>query len=157
MAEKHVFLYGSRVNIPKNALKRVFENQLINFSFVSSLIKKRNRNLRLPYLRDRLKAKRGFSKKVRGCNISFWRNDFLQVNGYNEEIEGWGREDSEMILRMINQGVKGKRLKYGAIVYHLYHQLKSNEYVNANTQIQQKTIAENTTWCTKGIDQYLKM
>ena len=74
--------------------------------------------------------------------ISYWRKDFLAVNGYNEEIEGWGREDSEFIIRLLNNGVKGKRLKYAGILYHIYHKEKSREHVSANSKIQQKTIQE---------------
>ena len=33
---------------------------------------------------------------VRGCHMAFWRNDLVAVNGYNEDIEGLGREDSEL-------------------------------------------------------------
>ncbi|CAL67244.1 glycosyltransferase family 2 protein [Christiangramia forsetii] len=154
--EKQVFLYGSRVNIHKKGLEMVMRKELSRFSFFSSLIKKRTRNIHLPYLRNKYAAKSGFSKKVRGCNISYWRKDFLAVNGYNEEIEGWGREDSELIIRMLNSGVKGKRLKYGGILYHIYHKEKSRDHVSANSKIQQKTIEDKRTWCENGVDQYFE-
>jgi len=156
MMENQVFLYGSRVNIQEKALNTVLEKEPSSFSFFSPHIKKRTRNVRLPFLRNTFEAKPDFSSKVRGCNISYWRRDFLAVNGYNEEIEGWGREDSEFIIRLLNNGVNGKRLKYGGILYHIYHDIKSREHVAANSEIQQKTIQEKKKWCKKGVDQYIE-
>jgi hypothetical protein len=153
--EKGVFLYGSRVNIKKGSLSAIFENKIHQFSFLSRKIGKRTRNLRIPILRDRYKPSPLFSTKVRGCNISFWRKDFIEVNGYNEDIEGWGREDSELILRILNNGVQGKRLRYGGILYHIYHRQSSISNFEENDKIQQKTIQEKLVWCENGISKYL--
>jgi predicted glycosyltransferase involved in capsule biosynthesis len=111
--------------------------------------------LRIPLLRDRYKPSPLFSSKVRGCNISYWKKDFLEVNGYNEDMEGWGREDSEFILRTLNNGVQGKRLRYGGIVYHLYHPESSKSNLEDNDMIQQKTIQEKLVWCENGLEKYL--
>jgi glycosyltransferase involved in cell wall biosynthesis len=154
-AEEGVFLYGSRVNIKKEALSTIFENRIYHFSFLSGHIGKRTRNLRIPLLRDRYKPSPLFSSKVRGCNISYWKKDFLEVNGYNEDMEGWGREDSEFILRTLNNGVQGKRLRYGGIVYHLYHPESSKSNLEDNDMIQQKTIQEKLVWCENGLEKYL--
>lgn len=154
-AEEGVFLYGSRVNIKKAALSTIFENKIYQFPFLSMLIKKRTRNLRIPFLRDRYKSSPLFSTKVRGCNISYWKKDFLEVNGYNENMEGWGREDSELILRKLNNGVLGKRLRYGGILYHIYHFQASLSNFEENDKIQQKTIHENVVWCENGVSKYL--
>tara|TARA_R100001369_G_scaffold20091_1_gene36555 strand:+ start:29535 stop:30320 length:786 start_codon:yes stop_codon:yes gene_type:complete len=155
ISEEGMFLFGSRVNIKKNALSDIFKNDRFQFSFFSGDIGKRTRNLRIPLLRDRYKASPLFSSKVRGCNISYWRKDFLAVNGYNEEMEGWGREDSEFILRVLNKGVLGKRLRYGGIVYHLYHPESSKSNLIDNEKIQQKTNQEKLVWCENGVTKYL--
>ena len=34
--------------------------------------------------------------------MAFFREDFLSVNGFNEDFVGWGREDSEFGARLIN-------------------------------------------------------
>tara|TARA_R100000935_G_scaffold1421_2_gene4413 strand:- start:1967 stop:2752 length:786 start_codon:yes stop_codon:yes gene_type:complete len=153
--EEGVFLYGSRVNIKKEALSKIFENKICQFSFLSGLIRKRTRNLRIPFLRDSYKASPLFSPKVRGCNLSYWRKDFVEVNGYNEDMEGWGREDSEFILRILNHGIHGKRLRYGGIIYHLYHTESSKNNLEDNNRIQQKTIQEKLVWCENGVSKYL--
>ncbi len=154
-AEKGMFLFGSRVNIKKEALSDILKNGKFQFSFFSGDIGKRTRNLRIPVLRDNYKSSPLFSSKVRGCNISYWREDFIKVNGYNEAMEGWGREDSEFILRVLNKGIQGKRLRYGGIVYHLYHPESSKSNLEDNDKIQQKTIKEKLVWCEKGVSKYL--
>jgi len=156
MMQENVFLYGSRVNIPERALNTVLKQRVSQFSFYSPLIKKRTRNLRFPLLRNQYSAKEGFSNKVRGCNISYWKANMVAVNGYNEDMEGWGREDSELIIRMLNNGIQGKRLKFGGIVYHIYHPEKSKEHLAENSKIQQHAIDEKQVWCANGINKYLE-
>ncbi|WP_034920579.1 glycosyltransferase family 2 protein [Gillisia sp. CAL575] len=154
-AEEGVFLYGSRVNIRQNSLSTIFEKKIHHFPILSGHIKKRTRNLRIPVFRDLYKPSPLFSTKVRGCNISYWRKDFLEVNGYNEDIEGWGREDSELILRILNNKIHGKRLRYGGILYHIYHPQSSMQNFEENDKIQQKTIQEKLVWCENGVSKYL--
>src|SRR5207237_5501058 len=55
---------------------------------------------------------------VRGCNLGIWRNDLLRVNGYNEAFVGWGREDSELAVRLMNLGVRRRDVRGRAPCYH---------------------------------------
>lgn len=156
LAKENVFLFGSRVNIKPGEVQAVFEKEINSFSVFSKSIKNRTRNFRIPLLRDRYNEKNEFSPKTRGCNISFWKKDFIEVNGYNEQIEGWGREDSEMVLRMLNKGVAGKRLRYGGIVYHIFHKSESKSQLNENNKIELQTINEERKWCAEGVEKYLE-
>lgn len=155
-AKKGAYLFGSRVNIKPNAVAGVLKKEEGKFSVFSSKIKNKSRNLRIPLLRDLYKEQNKFSSKTRGCNISYWRKDFTDVNGYDETMEGWGREDSEFVLRMLNNGVKGKRLRYGGIVYHIHHAIKSKARLEENTVIEKETIRSQKTWCSSGVDKYLE-
>ena len=154
-AQENTYIYGSRVNIKPEAVPMVIKEKFAKFPMFSGAIKNRTRNLRIPVLQRIYKPNSIFSKKTRGCNISYWRSSFIGVNGYDETMEGWGREDSEFVLRLLNNGVKGKRLRYGGIVYHIYHPEKSRENLDRNNQIQKATINENKTWCKNGVAKYL--
>ncbi len=154
-AEKDTYLFGSRVNILEDFVSELFEKKQVRFGFLSKGIKNRTRNLHLPLLMGRYKPKNELSSKLRGCNLSFWRSDFLAVNGYNEDMTGWGREDSELVVRILNKGVLGKRIRYGGIIYHIWHTSASKRNFNVNDAIQQESIQLKRTWCEKGIDQYL--
>lgn len=155
-AKNRIFLFGSRVNIKPSAVEKVLQKESAKFSILSGEIKNKSRNIRIPVFQKLYKPSSEFSGKTRGCNLSYWRSDFIAVNGYDETMEGWGREDSEFVIRLLNTGVKGKRLRYGGIVYHIHHVEKSREYLKRNTEIQERTIRENKKWCEAGINKYLK-
>lgn len=155
-AKKGVYLYGSRVNVLPDFVADVFANKKIKFNLFSNEIKNKTRSLHIPFLSKLYKPHEGLSKKFRGCNVSFWREDFLAINGYNEDYEGWGREDSDLVIRMGNKGIKAKRLRYSAIIYHIHHQSNSKDNFELNDKMQLETIAQKTVRITNGIDQYLK-
>jgi glycosyltransferase involved in cell wall biosynthesis len=155
LAEKNAFLYGSRVNIQKDYLETLFKKKKIHFNFFSKGIKKRGRTLHIPLLANRYKKEDRRSSKLRGCNMSFWRSDFIKINGFNEALVGWGIDDSEMIQRLINIGVQGKRLKFKGIVFHIYHKEQNKSQYHINQLIEKETTDNNITYINKGIDQYL--
>ncbi|WP_417351853.1 glycosyltransferase family 2 protein [Flavobacterium alkalisoli] len=154
-AERNMYLYGARVNILEDAVKEVLENKITSFSFFSKLIKNKTRSLHIPFLAGMYKPHKEYSDKFRGCNVSYWKSDFIAVNGYNESFEGWGREDSDLIIRMGNNGVIAKRLRYAGIVFHIHHKINSRDNFEANDRIQQETIEKKIIRCEQGVDQYL--
>lgn len=154
-SEKGFYLYGSRVNIKKEFLDKLFQNQKLEFHFFSEGIQKRGRTIRVPFLAKQIKPVEERSRKLRGCNMSFWREDFLKVNGFNENLVGWGIDDSEMIQRLHNIGIKGKRLKFAGIAYHIYHKEQSKSHIDINREIEKQTTEEKLVYAEKGIDQFL--
>ena len=104
-AKRGFYLFGSRVNIQKSILEKIFKDKTTYFHFLSKGIKKRGRTLRIPFLMKFAKTYTLRSSKLRGCNMSFWKEDFIKVNGFNEGLVGWGVDDSELIQRMHNLGI----------------------------------------------------
>lgn len=155
LCEPNVFIYGKRVKIKESLLPRLFRTKKVRFSFFSRGIAKRGRALRIPMLAKRYEANDFKYGAVRGCNLSFWRSDFIKVNGYNEDMTGWGKEDTELTHRFFNSGMLGKNVKYGAVAFHIYHPDASRERDVINAAIQQKTIDEGIQVTPKGISQYL--
>lgn len=154
-AKKGHYLFGSRVNIQEKLLQRLFSEKIISFNLFSSGIKKRGRTIRIPILMHLAKSFDKRSRKLRGCNMSFWREDFIKINGFNEALVGWGIDDSEMIERLHNIGIKGSRLKYSGIAYHIYHKEQSRSQLEINNEIERQTIENKLTFIEKGINQYL--
>ncbi|SHJ52996.1 glycosyltransferase family 2 protein [Aquimarina spongiae] len=155
LAQQGTFLYGSRVNIQENYLNTLFKTKQTKFNFFSKGIKKRGRTIRIPFLANLYKTEDKRSSKLRGCNMSFWRSDFLKVNGFNEALTGWGIDDSEMIQRLINMGIKGRRLKFKGLVYHIYHKEQDKSHIHLNQVIEDETTNKKITYIEKGVDQYL--
>ncbi|WP_317130602.1 glycosyltransferase family 2 protein [Bizionia gelidisalsuginis] len=155
-ANPNTYLFGSRVNIQKPYLGTLFSKKQVQFNAFSQGIKKRTRALHIPILSALYKESDAFSNKFRGCNTSYYKSDFIAVNGYNEDISGWGREDSELMLRYHNIGLHARRLRYRGIVFHIYHNEKSRNKLEINDKIEQHTITEKSTWTNNGVDKYLK-
>lgn len=154
-ARQGVYLSGSRVSVREGYLKPLFDKQKTRFNVFSSGLKKRGRALHLPSLSKFYKESDGFNLKNRGCNMSFAREDFIAVNGYNEAFEGWGREDSELGRRFHNYGLLNRRLKNIAIIYHIYHYEKPKDKLEENHQMEVDAVKHKTVWCEHGIDKYL--
>ena len=154
-AKKGYYLFGSRVNIQEKLLSKLFFKQILSFHFFSKGIKKRGRTIRIPFLMQFVKSVAERSKKLRGCNMSFWKEDFIKINGFNEDLVGWGIDDSEMIQRLHNIGIIGKRLKFAGIAYHIFHKEQSKSHIEINNEIEKQTTEKKLTFIEKGIKQYL--
>ncbi len=154
-SQKGVYLYGSRVNILPDFVSYIIKNKQIEFNFFSKEIKNKSRSIHIPFFSKFYKSHNEISKKFRGCNVSYWRDDFIAVNGYNEDFEGWGREDSDLVIRMGNNGIKAKRLRYAGIVFHIYHKINSKEHLGLNDKLQNESISKKHLRTNNGIDQYL--
>lgn len=155
LAEPNVFVYGKRVKLKESILKRLFRTKKVKFNFFSRGISKRGRMLRMLYKAEKYPANDFRFGAVRGCNMAFWRKDFIQINGYNEEMTGWGREDTEMTHRLFNIGVLGRNVKYRAVAFHIYHSDQPRDREVVNTAIEKRTIEDKLTRCKVGVDQYL--
>jgi len=91
---------------------------------------------------------------VRGCNLAIWREHLAKVNGYNEEFTGWGREDSELAVRLINNGVLRIDVRGWALCYHLWHPPLSRSELPANDQLLAAAVAEGRQSCRLGLSQH---
>ena len=83
--------------------------------------------------------------------MGYWKEDALFVNGYNEEIEGWGREDSEFIARLINNNLSKLNMRLGGVQFHIYHKEYDRTLLNKNDSILKTTIENKTIACENGI------
>lgn len=158
LAQKGFFLTGSRVMLDKQITQDILENKAIHNLRLKNKKNKLN-GVRSPLVQRLLARvyKIHGSKKyyVKGCNMSFWKNDLVKVNGYNETFTGWGREDSELAIRLINANVKKKFMKMSSIVFHLYHKEASRGNEKANIELMNNAILNKTTRVPIGLDQYL--
>lgn len=69
---------------------------------------------------------------VRTCNLAVWRADFERVNGFDETFDGWGFEDSDLAIRLINAGVGVKSGRYATALLHLWHRENPRGNAEAN-------------------------
>jgi hypothetical protein len=94
--------------------------------------------------------------RTRGAHMAFWRDDIVRVNGYDEDIQGWGREDSELAARLQNSGIRRRNLKFAAVAWHLHHRTRPQNTVARNHEVFERTVREGRVWCERGISRYLR-
>lgn len=107
----------------------------------------------------RWKARSRNGGRVMSCNMSFWREDLLRINGFDERMEGYGAEDRELVVRLENAGLRRRALKWAALAMHLEHSSRAQENVNdpslPNNQLLQASIEQHIVRCEHGIDAHL--
>jgi len=70
---------------------------------------------------------------ARSCNLAIWRSDLDRVDGFDADYSGWGKEDSDIIIRLLHARVRRKDGLFATGVIHLWHaeadrsQLSENE------------------------------
>jgi glycosyltransferase involved in cell wall biosynthesis len=58
---------------------------------------------------------------ARACNLGCFRADLDRVDGFDAAFTGWGREDSDLFVRLIRSGVRRKDGRFATGVLHLWH------------------------------------
>ena len=156
LAEKGYFVCGSRIYLTPEGTHQMFENQSINpkikFMQQSHILN----SIHIKLLQKLFSLRYGKRiDKLRGCNMAFWKDDIIKVNGYDENLTSWGHEDGELAYRLHFAGVKKKFLKFGGICYHLYHKESSRENEQAHLETIKNVIENKIAWCQNGIEKYL--
>jgi glycosyltransferase involved in cell wall biosynthesis len=103
--------------------------------------------IRLPWL---VLSRQG-NKGLRGCNMAAFRADLLAVNGFNERITGWGREDSELVARLFAYGLTRREAPFAAMVLHLWHPDNSRTSLTENDRLLEQALASGQYRCPEGI------
>mgnify|MGYP006150228021 FL=1 len=83
--------------------------------------------------------------------MSFYKKDCINVNGFNNDFEGWGREDSEFVIRLMNNGIKRNNIRFCAIQYHLWHKENDRTEIYRNNLMLKNAINNRTKWCENGL------
>lgn len=92
---------------------------------------------------------------IRGCNLAIWREDLVRANGYNEDFVGWGREDSELAVRLMNLGLHRLDARGWAICWHLWHPPAARTGLPANDELLAQAQHNRATRCDKGLAQHV--
>lgn len=91
-----------------------------------------------------------------GCNMAFWRDDVVAVNGFDETYIGRGiGPDSDLGTRVYNLGHPRKFVYWRAIVFHLNHPVAPRDNLSEKKIRLEETIRTGRTRCEEGLDKYL--
>lgn len=166
LAEAGSFLQGGRLQATAHYTRRLVAGERPSFTpwmpvdFAATHGDERRHTLHWPWLARRKAGSAHAGVTVMSCNMSFWRDDLMRVNGFDERMEGYGSEDLEIDVRLRNASVRRRRLKFAGLAVHLSHGSRApidpEDLSMPNNRILQEAIRLGTTRCERGIDQYLE-
>lgn len=151
-AKKGTFVTGSRVLIDEALTQQMLAERNCIISIHDKGTKNIINGVHFPFLAPLLQHYRQRDITYsRGCNMAFWKEDLMNVNGYNEAITGWGSEDHELVCRLMNNGIHKRTIKFAGITFHLNHKLSTTDNINNNKKVLNDTRKNKLIWCEEGI------
>lgn len=90
-----------------------------------------------------------------GIGFALWKEDYIKVNGYDEEFQGWGGEDADLGHRLYSMGLKSKPFGTAPQGVHMCHPLDKTKVGDKNKGLEEKKrkdINKSGYKCTYGID-----
>ncbi len=157
-ARKNQFIQGSRVLLGPSISQKIQKKKDIILPRIGSkdIYQNSKNTLRILWLSRYFAQKSSYSfDKIRTCNFSFYKEDAIKVNGFDNRFIGWGREDSEFAVRLVNAKTKRINLRFAGIAYHLYHVENTRENLPQNDQLLAHSIENKNTWTQYGLAQVL--
>jgi glycosyltransferase involved in cell wall biosynthesis len=89
---------------------------------------------------------------LNGHNASVWREALLEANGFDADM-GYGGLDRALGERLTNLGVRGRRIRFRALCFHLHHErpYRLPEVVQRNREIRARIRRQHLTRARVGI------
>lgn len=151
VARPRFFSQGSRVLLSQSKSALVLTNKQTHFSLFEKGLNNRKNALHSRLLSRLVSTKAANLKGIKTCNFAFWRADAMAVNGFNEDFEGWGREDSEFAVRLMNSGARRQTIRFRALAFHLFHPPNPRDSLARNDRLLEEAVRNRSTWCKNGI------
>ncbi len=151
--KKNRAVIGSRVFLTKkSSLRRITHGDVHPPTpYISPEIEKNRLNsMRIPIL-NRLWREEKKGDRLRGGLIGIWKSDLENVNGWNEDFIGWGREDTELVIRLMNNNIVLKKIKFQALTYHLWHPVACRNEIEKNQSRLMDTLINKRIRCKNGL------
>lgn len=157
-AESGYMLRGSRVMLSESFTKDIFagkKNLPVTFVQWAKLWFSKGVNRISPLLNLRLPRYNSENnwRGVKTCNLGMWRQDLYAVNGYDERYVGWGREDSDLAVRLFRLGIRRKEGRNQAVVIHLWHRENDRSNLSVNDALLEGVINSDVVEAKQGLKQ----
>jgi glycosyltransferase involved in cell wall biosynthesis len=154
-AKDGFFVQGSRVFLNQFTSNKLLNSQDINLFCFSKGLSNRKNALHSNFLSNLFLFQNQNIDGIKTCNLAFYKLDCIKVNGFNNDFEGWGREDTDFVVRLFNSGIRRKSIHFNTIQFHLWHKKSSRENLKKNDLILNNTIKNKLKWCESGINLFL--
>jgi glycosyltransferase involved in cell wall biosynthesis len=88
---------------------------------------------------------------ARSCNLAVWRSDLDRVDGFDASFSGWGKEDSDLLVRLLHAGLRRKDGNFATGVLHLWHSGADRSQVAQNERRLSEVIGSRRVRAERGI------
>lgn len=152
------FVQGSRALTTPALSQRMLRDGTIEPGVFAPQLERRRNALRCPPLAslNLIRCGRRPPRAIKTCNQGWFRADLLQLNGFDERMQGWGREDSELAWRAWHSDIAPRHLRFAALAWHLYHPERHQDGASANDRYLRETRVSKASRAERGIDQHLR-
>ncbi len=156
LAEEDFFVQGKRILLNQKISDKFDITALDSFFkklklFLSPHISNRHHLIRAPFFPSFKNTK---IRGIKGCNLGVFKKHLIAINGFNEDFVGWGREDSELVVRLYKYGLKRKEHPFMAICFHLWHPPQPRTNLEFNEKLLQAAMDSKDYICLNGIIKY---
>jgi len=161
LAEPGWFVAGNRVLLGRQLTGRILAEQLRpeHWPLAIWIAARRSADVNrlLPFITLPLGPLRKLDGRnwwrARGTNLAIRREDLWQVNGFDGAYNGWGREDSDLAVRLIRNGVRCKDGRFASGILHLWHPENDRSQMSRNDQRLEGVIGSTRIAATEGLCQ----
>ena len=88
---------------------------------------------------------------ARSCNLAVWRSDLERIDGFDACFTGWGREDSDLLIRLLRCGLRRKDGRFATGVIHLWHPPLDRAQLPANDARLDTVLQSDRTRAQRGL------
>jgi len=88
---------------------------------------------------------------AQGCNLGIWRSDLVAVDGFEGGFASWGREDSDILVRLMRAGVRRRDGRMATGVLHLWHPEADRSRLSDNERRLDAILSSNRIRAERGL------
>jgi len=159
LAQRGCFVTGNRVLLSRGLSERILRERLTaeqwNVAHWVAQWAGRKINRLLPlYWLPLGPLRHAYARQwrgARGANFAVWRSDLAAIDGFDAGFTGWGREDSDLFVRLIRSGVRRKDGRWATGVLHLWHPEADRGRLSENDRRLDEILAGNRIRAAKGL------
>jgi glycosyltransferase involved in cell wall biosynthesis len=123
------FVTGNRLLLSRALSERILQDNLEPENWTFAQWRRLRRAGEIKRLAPLLSLPLGPLRRLRsndwrgaqGCNLGIWRSDLIAVDGFEGAFASWGREDSDLLIRLMRAGIRRKDGRMATGVLHLWH------------------------------------
>jgi glycosyltransferase involved in cell wall biosynthesis len=160
LAEPGWFVAGNRILLSRELTERILRDRLEpeRWSLAQWLPHRANGGvnrilplLALPPLHSLRRRLGGAWQSIRSANLAIRRADLFRVDGFDAAFNGWGREDSDIVIRLMRSKVRRKDGRYATAVLHLWHPPNDRSRLPVNDELLNQCLDSERTRATVGL------